>query len=161
MTILTEQLLPTLDRLSLEVELLKQTGALAAQAGRLFVNQWLIAWVLRRDAQGLRAQIAALLQKAGSVEVDPDDRFADLLLTLQQSISRMIRLRDEQLRSRLSLGARWMLRWSKSLLMVSHAELGELRVAIMEHDADASPVMDEVFTSAEDLITALHRDVAN
>jgi hypothetical protein len=35
-----------------------------------------------------------------------------------------------------------------------------MRTLIMEHDADVSPLLDEVFTSADDLIAVLHRDVA-
>ncbi|HAS51557.1 MAG TPA: hypothetical protein DCS21_07365 [Gammaproteobacteria bacterium] len=156
----TEQVSPTLDRLALEIEILKQTGALATQVGRLFVNQWLMARVLRRESRIFRAQIATLIQNAGSAELDPDDGFTDVLLTLQQTINRMIRLRDKQLRSPLSLGARWMLRGSQRLLIASHADLGWIRIAIMEHDADVSPIMGEKFTSANDLIAALHRDVA-
>lgn len=158
--VLTERFSPTLERLALETEVLKQTGVLAVMIGKLFASQWHIARVLRREIQKLRVQITALLQKADPLELDPDDRFTDILLDLQQTINRMIRLRDQQLRSPLSLGGRWMLRWSQRLLIASHTDLGWIRAAIIEHDADVSPVMDEVFTSADDLIAALHRDVA-
>jgi len=160
LTVLTEQLSPVLDRLSLEIELFQRTGTLATQLGRLFINGWLIARVLRQDIQALRDEIATLIADAGSAELDPDDRLTDILLTLQQTIQRAIRLRDKQLRSPLSLYAHWMIRWSRQLLMASHADLGWIREAIMEHDADVSPVMGEVFTSADKLIAALHRDIA-
>lgn len=155
MTVLTEQLSPVLDRLSLEIELFQRTGTLATQLGRLFISGWFVARVLRGEIRALRAKITALIQNAGSVELDPNDDFTDVLLTFQQTINRTVRLRDEQLRSPLSLGARWMIRWSRQLLVAGHADLGWIRVAIMEHDADVSPIMGHRFESADALIEHL------
>lgn len=157
---LTERFSPVIDRLNLEIEILTKIAPLAFKIGLFFANQWFVARDLSKEIKTLRAQIPAMIQEADDAELDPDDKFTEILLDFQRVINKMVQSHDKYLRSDLSLGARWRVRWSRKLLIASHTDLGWIRMAIMEHDADVSPIMGERFTSADDLIAALHRDVA-
>lgn len=155
MTLPTDVAWPSIDRLATEIHLLSEVSALSVQVGRLFISQWNMAREMRREIRALRTQVTAILHDAATIELDPDDHFTDLLLRLQDQINQTVQIQRKQLQSPISIGARWMIQWSRRLLVASHSDLGWIRVAIMEHDADVSPVSGQHFDSAEALIAHL------
>lgn len=154
MVVLTEQLYPALEQLSQEIELLKQTNAFATKVGKLFVAQWNMALAMRRETRALRYRVKAIIQKAhtAKIEIDPDDEFIELILGHQQAVCTMIQSCNELLCLKISVGARWMIRWSRRLLIASHADLDWSRTAIMKHN---DQVMED-----EDTYWALEADAA-
>lgn len=160
MATLTEQLYPTLERLSQEIELLKQTNVVAAKVGRLFVSQWNMALAMRRETRALRDRVESRIQKARTVkmEIDPDDELSELLWIHQQAIKSMIQACNELLHSEISMGARWMIRWSRRLLIASHADLDWSRTAIMKHNDDVTEIEDAYWVAeAEAVLDRIHR----
>jgi hypothetical protein len=159
--VLTEQLFPATRQLAQDVEMISHLATFAHERGRLQTNLWLMAMEGRRNSQAMIQKVQALIHKAREEEIDPEDTFSNELLAFQVCIKASILDLRAQLQEPLTAWfIRWMIRKTERELIRQHQLLGQMRTLIMEHDADVSPLLDEVFTSADDLIAALHRDVA-
>jgi len=146
----TEQLYPTLERLSQEIELLKQTHDVATHIGKLFVSQLNMAFTIRRETRGLRDRVHSMIQKARVIqrEIDSEDELCELLVKHQQATQRMAQFCNQLLNSKISIGARWLIRWSRRLLIASHADLEGTRIDLINHN-DAVTENEEAYWAAE------------
>lgn len=142
-----------LARLRREMTHLKQQAAMGA------VNLWLVALEQRRDAKGLLRQVKRDVGRSTGSPFDPDDSLSDQLLAVQQKVRGLAdEVRRFAVSGKPSRPWRWLYLYAAALMEASHADWGQVRLWLMEHDADVSPVLPETFTSAESLIAALRRD---
>jgi len=81
-------------------------------------------------------------------EIDPEDRLTDHLLRLQRQIHALVYRLDQS--SAMTIRMRLMRR----ALVRLHRYIGELRIWVLEHDADCSPLHGPYY-SVEELIEAL------
>ncbi|MFZ1642833.1 MAG: hypothetical protein WAV07_15650 [Candidatus Contendobacter sp.] len=160
MTALADRPSAEIERLTHETRVMLELGALAYDGASLQVSAWLVAKRMRREGRDLLASIQHRVHTTPVLEIDPDDLLSDQLLALQQSVQQLIIAQRQHLHSLLSLGNRWLARWTVQILTAYHRDLGLARTWVLEHDADVSPVMEDSFESAEDLIAALKRDAA-
>lgn len=88
-----------------------------------------------------------------SQTLDPDDTLTDELLAIQKDVKNTVSVLQTHPKS-------WLGNRTCKELIRLHRALGDLRLWIMEHDADCSPVIDEAFETPDALIAALKEDVA-
>jgi hypothetical protein len=89
--------------------------------------------------------------EASSQPLDPDDTLTDALLAIQKNIKSLVVARQAHPNSGLE-------NCIIQKLIDLHSALGDLRIWIMEHDADCSPIIDEAFETPEALLAALKQD---
>lgn len=161
MAILTHDPLTTaIEQLTDDMREVMKLGALSRDLSRLRVGTWLMSARAYKYGRRLLDQIQEIARTAADREIDPDDSWSDELLHSQQSLHSLMNAYHRLFPSPLSWGYRWMERWTVSRLMAYHRDLGLARQWIMEHDADCSPVVDEVFDSSDAFIAALNRKAA-
>lgn len=144
-------------------EALRLTARLAALESPTTLLQLAVWQALRRRRNRYRALQrrieGAARNRASWQAIDPDDALTDDLLALQQEI-RAAHAAIETSPASLRPWQRWVNRRTARELLAIHRLLGGLRIWILEHDADGSPVLDASFASADDLIAALKRGAA-
>jgi hypothetical protein len=114
---------------------------------------------LRQRRRRYQQRLRTLIAHPPSGVVDDDDCLSDELLSFQRDIHKMVRhLRTDH--AGLTLWERWLKQRILDELTRLHDTLGALRVWIMEHDADYSPVIEDAFDTPESLLAALERDAA-
>lgn len=161
MAILTHDPLTTaIEQLTDDMRDLMKLGALSRDLFNLRVQVWRMSARVCREARRYRDEIQEITCIATGQEIDPDDSRSDHVLRTQQSIHDLMDVYRQIFPSPLSWGYHWIERWTVSRLTACHRDLGLARQWIMEHDADCSPVVDEVFDSSDAFIAALNRKAA-
>ncbi len=139
--------------LSSALHMIATLATLSTQQTLLQLGLWQMVRRRRQDYQRRLHQLRTHRdhETDPSQTLDPDDTLTDELLAIQKNIKSTVGILQSHPKS-------WLGNRTRQELIRLHGALGDLRIWIMEHDADCSPIIDEAFETPEALLAALRKD---